>query len=125
VTFNGRPGSLVSTSADGSQVQVRTPFLPRDQFATEACDDNNDGAQGVRFIPTAVDVTVQNLATTCTFTFTDAYAYNPADASCRNDTAVTPPATPQCADGIDNDGDMLIDLMDPDCANAADDDESM
>ncbi len=30
---------------------------------------------------------------------------------------------PQCSDGIDNDGDMLIDLADPECASAADDDE--
>ena len=30
---------------------------------------------------------------------------------------------PECADGIDNDGDMLIDLADPQCANAADDSE--
>jgi hypothetical protein len=113
----------VSSAADGSQVQVRTPFLPRDQFTTEACDDNDDGAQGERFIPTAVDVTVENLATTCTYTFPDGYAYNPSDTSCRNDTGEAP-ATTECSDGIDNDGDMMIDLADPECDNAADDDES-
>jgi hypothetical protein len=34
----------------------------------------------------------------------------------------TPP-TPACDDGIDNDGDSLIDLADPGCADAQDDDE--
>jgi Transglycosylase SLT domain len=34
---------------------------------------------------------------------------------------ITPtPAPPQCADGIDNDGDGLIDLEDPDCTSASD-----
>ena len=32
--------------------------------------------------------------------------------------------TYQCSDGIDNDGDGLVDLQDPDCINAQDDDES-
>lgn len=31
---------------------------------------------------------------------------------------------PECSDGIDNDGDGLIDLQDPDCVDANDDDES-
>jgi len=35
-----------------------------------------------------------------------------------------PPATYQCSDGVDNDGDGLIDLADPGCANAEDNDES-
>ena len=34
------------------------------------------------------------------------------------------PATAQCADGIDNDTDTLVDLADPGCANAADNDET-
>jgi len=34
-----------------------------------------------------------------------------------------PPDLTQCSDGIDNDGDALIDLADPGCVNAADDDE--
>ena len=35
-----------------------------------------------------------------------------------------PPATAQCADGVDNDTDTLIDLADPGCTNAEDNDET-
>jgi GH18 family chitinase/aryl-phospho-beta-D-glucosidase BglC (GH1 family) len=38
--------------------------------------------------------------------------------------AAPPPPTPKaCADGIDNDGDGLVDMSDPGCASATDDDE--
>jgi hypothetical protein len=37
---------------------------------------------------------------------------------------VPPPAPKQCANGLDDDGDGLIDLGDPGCTNATDDDES-
>jgi len=37
---------------------------------------------------------------------------------------VPPGASAQCADGMDNDGDALVDTADPDCINAADNDES-
>ena len=36
----------------------------------------------------------------------------------------TPPDTPECSDGIDNDGDGLVDLADPDCDSPTDDSES-
>lgn len=35
-----------------------------------------------------------------------------------------PPTTTQCSDGIDNDGDQLVDMNDPGCDNAADNDET-
>jgi len=43
-------------------------------------------------------------------------------------TATTPPATtttpaPQCADGVDNDGDGLVDMEDPDCSSPSDNSE--
>src|SRR6185503_6636994 len=39
--------------------------------------------------------------------------------------AVPPPPPPkQCADGLDNDGDGKIDLADPGCATASDDNEA-
>ena len=38
--------------------------------------------------------------------------------------AGAPPATAQCADGVDNDADTQIDLADPGCANAEDNDET-
>jgi hypothetical protein len=123
-TFGDRPATQVSAAANGSQVVVRTPFLPRAEFATEPCDDNADGSQGERFISTAVDVTVTDRVTTCTFTFPDGFAYTPADASCRNDVGMMDP-DPECSDGVDNDGDTLVDFPDdPECADADDDDES-
>lgn len=92
VTFGGRPASIVSESADGSTVTVRTPFLPDELLRTESCDDNGDGTNGERYLPTAVDLTVTNRATTCEFTFSDAFVYVPSDSSCRND--VGPPPAP-------------------------------
>ena len=38
--------------------------------------------------------------------------------------AGVPEETPDCSDGIDNDGDTLVDLDDPDCLDSFDDDES-
>lgn len=42
------------------------------------------------------------------------------DADCQN----PPPAAQQCADGLDNDNDGLIDLSDPGCTNTSDTDEA-
>lgn len=124
VNFGGRPATPVSEAANGTQAQVRTPFLPIDAFDTEACDDNADGAQGERYLPTAVDVLVTNRSTTCDFNFTDAFVYLPADPSCRNDVGPVDP-DPECSDGIDNDGDTMTDFPDdPECTDADDDDES-
>jgi hypothetical protein len=39
--------------------------------------------------------------------------------------APTPIPSPACSDGLDNDGDLAIDLEDPECLSAADDDESV
>ncbi len=91
VEFGGRPAALVSVAADGTSVTVRTPFLPDEALRTEACDDNMDGTQGQRFLPTAVDVTVINRDTTCEFTFEDGFVYTPANTTCRNDVGPPPP----------------------------------
>lgn len=124
VLFGGRPGELVSVASDGSELTVRTPFLPEERLRTEACDDNGDGTQGTRFVSTAVNVTVENRATACTDTFEDGFAYTPTDTSCRNDVGATEP-DPECSDGIDNDGDTDIDFPDDaECTDANDDDES-
>jgi hypothetical protein len=37
--------------------------------------------------------------------------------------STTPPPLPQCSDGIDNDGDGLIDMEDPDCSSPSDNTE--
>ncbi|MCC6520719.1 hypothetical protein IT403_01915 [Candidatus Nomurabacteria bacterium] len=38
-------------------------------------------------------------------------------------TEITPPVTYQCSDGVDNDSDGYLDLLDPACANVTDDSE--
>jgi hypothetical protein len=124
VTIGGRPAEVLSATGDGGQIVVRAPFLPNEALSTEACDANGDGTQGVRFVPTAVDVRVVNAATTCDDTVTDTYVYNPSDTSCRNDVGPVE-EDPECSDGIDNDGDTDIDFpADANCESAADDDES-
>jgi hypothetical protein len=125
VQVGGRPAPVLSTMADGTRIVIDTPFLPIDEFDTEACDDNADGTDGERYLPTTVDVRVQNRNTTCDVTFTKAFTYNPSDTSCRNDIGPAPPEEPECNDGIDNDGDGLIDFPeDPGCADASDDTEA-
>lgn len=91
VEFGGRPAVVTSAAPDGSSVTARTPFLPDEALRTEACDDNGDGTQGQRFLPTAVDVTVINQDTTCSDTFEDGFVYNPANTTCRNDVGPPPP----------------------------------
>jgi hypothetical protein len=121
----GRPAQVLTGNAAGTVIVVDTPFLPLDEFNTEACDDNADGTQGERYVPTSVDVRVVNRNTTCAVTFTKAFTYNPSNTSCRNDVGPAPPGEPECNDGIDNDGDMLIDFPeDPACADASDDTEA-
>lgn len=91
VTLGERPAEIISVNADFSEIEVRTPFLPTELLGEEACDDNNDGTAGTRYVPTAVDLQVVNRATTCQFSFPDAFVYNPSNSSCRGDTAPPPP----------------------------------
>jgi len=131
VFFGNTAGSVISVSADGMTIRVTSP--PFSQFEEEPCDDNGDGTQGMRFVPTAVDIEVTNLVTDCVDLFGGAFTYLPADISCRGDMGAPPPTpTPQCSDGIDNDGDGFSDHAsinpinpDPECTGPNDDDESM
>ncbi|HEX2252234.1 MAG TPA: IPT/TIG domain-containing protein [Thermoanaerobaculia bacterium] len=90
VRIGGRPATLVSVSGDGTQVVASTPFLPPEELLTEACDDNADGTIGQRYLPTAVDLTVENRVTSCDFVFEDAFLYNPTNTACRNDVGPPP-----------------------------------
>lgn len=126
VLIGGLAATINSVSADGTQIVATVPSYTQ-PFPTLPCDDNQDGTQGQRNQDVSVDVQVINLETTCTDTATKALTYHPSDTTCRNDTG-TPPAVAQCADGIDNDGDGLIDFgpaatNDPQCTSAADNDE--
>jgi len=125
VLFGDQAGSVQSVSADGTQIVVRTPTYSGD-LNTEACGDG-----GERFVPTAVDVQVRSLVTTCDDAFSNGFVYNPSDTTCRNETP-PPAALPECSDGIDNDGDGLTDYNggvsppgDPQCTSDGDNDESM
>lgn len=93
VFFGDAGASLVSASPDGSSVTVLTPSF--NEFDEESCDDNGDGQQGMRFVPTAVDVTVTNLITTCEDEFTGGFTYVPPDQSCRGDVAPVEPMPPE------------------------------
>ncbi|MDY7093543.1 MAG: IPT/TIG domain-containing protein [Acidobacteriota bacterium] len=94
VLFGDQAGSV--TSASGSQVTVIAP--PFNDFETESCDDNADGTDGVRDIPTQVGVTIINLITTCEDEFPNSFTYLPTDTTCRGDVGMTdPPDAPTAA----------------------------
>lgn len=53
----------------------------------------------------------------------DSQPDNPEDCPLVDDDPPPPPPLAQCEDGLDNDGDGLVDLADPGCSSASDDDE--
>ena len=125
VTFGGDSSTGASASINSSSatsISVRVPTPPASfTFNTEPCDGNGDGnAGGTRNIPTAIGVTVTDLSGTgCATTLANAFSLNPPNVTCTGDT--TTPPTPACADGIDNDGDTLVDFpQDPGCTSAND-----
>ncbi len=128
VVFGDAAAGVNATSV--SSISVTTPVFTA--FDEESCDDDGDGTQGMRFVNTSVDVTVTNLLTECEDMVTGGYSYSPSDISCRGDAGPPPPpALPECSDGIDNDGDGLVDHEtinpinpDPECAGPNDNDES-
>lgn len=126
---SGSSAPIVSRTS--SSIVVRVPAAPSGfVFNTEPCDGNNDGnAGGTRSIPTPITVTVRNLdGTGCVSTLSSAFTLNPPNTTCTGDTTTPPPATAQCADGVDNDSDGRIDFgpnptNDPQCSSATDDSE--
>ncbi len=84
--------SVVSLSADGGTITVNIPLFFED-FDTETCNEDGDDQDGERYLPTAVDVSVTNLATDCEDSFTNAFYYYPSDQTCRDDAA--PPEEPE------------------------------
>ena len=129
--FGEAAGGVNASSS--SSISVTTPTFS--MFDEESCDDDGDGTQGMRFVNTSVDLTVINLLTQCEDILTGGYTFTPSDTSCRGDMGPPPPEppppTPECSDGIDNDGDGLVDHEtinpinpDPECAGPNDNDES-
>jgi hypothetical protein len=124
VLFGDQAGTVISVSPDGTSIVVRTPAFSG-PFNTQACDDNNDGTVGERFVNTAVGVQVINLGTDCFDEFTGGFTFRPFDLSCRGDQAPAPPVLPQCQDSIDNDGDGFTDFgSDPECTTPDDNNEA-
>lgn len=122
VRFGSQTGTVVSVSS--TAVVARTPPF-NITFDTEECDDTpGDGQAGTRPVPTAVDVTVVNLTTTCQAVASDAFVVNPSSTACINDDAPVEPPTPQCSDTFDNDADGFVDNLDPQCTGPTDDSES-
>lgn len=125
VLFGDQAAPVESLAGDGTSIDVRTPTFSGD-LEEEPC-----GNGGMRFVPTAVDVEVENLVTGCTDNFSNGFVYNPSDTTCRNEDMMEP-GDPECSDGLDNDGDGLTDYNDgvsppgdPECTSDGDDDESM
>jgi len=125
VLFGDQAASVNSVAADGSQILVNSPTFAGD-LQEEPCGDG-----GMRFVPTAVDIQVENLVTGCNDTFSNGFIFNPSDTSCRDQTPPEPPL-PQCSDGLDNDGDGLTDYNggvtppgDPECSSDGDDNEAI
>jgi hypothetical protein len=124
---NGSSAPIVSHTGTTIQAKVPTPatgFV----YNTEPCDGNGDGIpNGTRNAATPISVTVRNLdGTGCVVTLTNGFVLNPPNVTCTGDNSVPP--TPQCSDGIDNDGDGLIDFgpaatNDPGCTSASDNSE--
>ncbi|MGH9285702.1 MAG: IPT/TIG domain-containing protein, partial [Acidimicrobiales bacterium] len=130
VLFGGAEGAAAQIlSQSSTSITVRVPTPPQSfVFATEPCDGNGDGiAGGTRNIPTPITVVVRNLDSAgCVATLSNAYTLNPQNTTCTGDTSTPPPPpAPQCNDGIDNDGDGLIDFgpaptNDPGCTSLTD-----
>jgi hypothetical protein len=121
---SGSSATIVSSNA--STINIRVPSAPQSfTFNTEPCDGNGDGiANGTRNIATAISVNVKNLdGTGCAVTLSNAFLLNPPNSTCTGDNSTPPPPTPACSDGVDNDLDGKIDLADPQCSSASDNDE--
>ena len=121
----GSSAQVLSQTA--SSITVRVPNAPQGfNFIQEPCDGNGDGIPGgMRNAPTPITVTVRNLdGTDCAGTLSNSYVLTPPNTTCNGDSSTPPPpATVQCNDGFDNDGDTLIDAADPQCTGPTDNTE--
>lgn len=81
-------------SVSPDTIVIRTPAITDDVLLTEVCNDNGDAQDGMRFIPTAFDVTVTDITSGESDTLQNGFIYDPTDVSCRNDVAPPPPPPP-------------------------------
>jgi len=110
------PGVLGNDTDDGLLVPLTISALPSD-VTNGTLNLNNDGS--FDYISVAG------------FAGTDSFTYEVSDGEFTSTAIVNitvtdvPPVVKQCGDGIDNDGDGLVDYpADPGCVNVADDDET-
>lgn len=123
VKFGTQTAANATVTGGGTTVSTNSPQFSG--FEEEPCDDNADGQQGSRFVPTPVDISVTNVVSGCTATVDDIFVYTPTDTTCRGDVAPPPDVSPQCSNGIDDDGDTFIDFPDdPECTDANDNNEA-
>lgn len=119
ISPTGQAFSAEVVSISPTSITVRSPQVTAGALEQVDCDDNGDGQVGSKFLETAFDVEVRNLATGCSDIFPNSFVYTPSDTTCRGDQR-----PPQCSDGVDNDGDGDTDLADPECSGPNDDDEA-
>ena len=82
VDFGGNQASNPSISVDGTTITVSAPNFSG-TYPTEICCTLPDGTQIEGNATAFVDVTVTNLNTTCSDSFSGAFGYNPpADTTC-------------------------------------------
>ena len=131
VVLVGSTASFAGTVSNDSSTSITfvTPRLPDTFFPTVDCITST-GQTGQRFSEAAVGIQVINQGSDCSDTLEGAFTVLPATTGCR--ATGEPPNLPQCNDGLDNDGDGLIDFSpfspgdggDPECASVDDNDES-
>ncbi len=131
VVLVGASASFAGTvsSDSSSSISFVTPRVPDTFFPTVDCVTNT-GAAGRRLSEATVGVQVINLGSDCSDLLPNVFTVLPGSEGCMA-TGPTPPK-PQCDDGLDNDGDGLIDFSpfspgdggDPECTSVDDNDES-
>ena len=80
------PVEFDTTWVSQNELQFAFPDLSAFQFDQIPCVEG--GANGQRFVPTPVSLTITNLSNSCTDTLNDAFILTPCDTSCR---ITTPP----------------------------------
>ncbi|MEX2196615.1 MAG: hypothetical protein WD844_15140 [Thermoleophilaceae bacterium] len=118
----------VAGCADGTPDSAFTPLAPLASIVCNADDSAGTGealAQaGVPYgVREALSIFALEAGGTALVKATTSASESRAEAP-GGGGPTTPTDTPECSDGIDNDGDGLIDLADPDCDSPTDDSES-
>jgi uncharacterized delta-60 repeat protein len=116
--------SVQATTADGSAT-AGSDYTATSGTVTFAPDDTSEPFT----VPVIGDTDVESdetFAVNLSSPTNATIAEGQGTGTITNDDSPPPPPPPptQCSDGIDNDGDGLVDLADPGCESSADDDET-